>query len=105
MKALIIKRIISFKRDVRSLLCEVVLPCLIVVIGLSLALITFFKEDDTIILDPINFPKPNAVYVSNVNGNLHSSVDSLFNSFRQKEYYSFTKQYDLSATQWELNAY
>ncbi|KAL4490757.1 hypothetical protein ABPG72_021811 [Tetrahymena utriculariae] len=105
MRALIVKRIISFKRDIRSLLCEVILPCLIVVVGLSLTLITFIKEQDTILIDPINFPQPLKVVSSNTPGLPHSSIDALFNSFNDKSLYSFNQQYDLQPTQWEESAY
>ncbi len=39
--ALSLKRARYFKRDVRSLVCEVLLPCIIVVVGLAISLITF----------------------------------------------------------------
>lgn len=49
------KRIIYFKRDVRSLLCEIVFPCLVVVFGLSLTLVTFFKESPSVYFKPTDF--------------------------------------------------
>jgi ATP-binding cassette, subfamily A (ABC1), member 3 len=40
-KALFLKRTRSFKRDLNQLFCEVLLPCLIVILGLAILKITF----------------------------------------------------------------
>ncbi|KAL4478578.1 hypothetical protein ABPG74_006813 [Tetrahymena malaccensis] len=104
MRALTVKRIISFKRDIRSLLCEVILPCLIVVVGLSLTLISSYTEQNLVILDPKNFPNPLVVVTSNVKGLSYFSISSLLDSFSQKNIYDFFKHYDLSVKDWEEQA-
>ncbi|KAL4489354.1 hypothetical protein ABPG72_019009 [Tetrahymena utriculariae] len=105
MRALTVKRIISFKRDMRSLLCEIVLPCLIVVVGLSLTLISSYTEQNLVTIDPINFPNPLKVVTSNTNGLSRTSLQNLFDSFRQRNLYDFWNQYDLSVQEWEDYAY
>ena len=55
--ALSLKRFIYFKRDYKGLFCEVVLPILIIVIGLSFTLITFIKEPVGKIYSPANYYK------------------------------------------------
>ncbi|KAL4492594.1 hypothetical protein ABPG72_007707 [Tetrahymena utriculariae] len=42
--AIIVKRALYFKRDLRGFVCEVFLPCLMVVVGLSLMLISFIRD-------------------------------------------------------------
>jgi ATP-binding cassette subfamily A (ABC1) protein 3 len=54
---LLIKRGRYFKRDVKSLCCEILLPCLIVLLGLILMTIDFITEPKMIELSP-----PSACY-------------------------------------------
>ncbi len=48
--ALILKRIRYFKRDLRSLSCEIFLPCVIVVVGLALMTISFIKDSPSLLI-------------------------------------------------------
>lgn len=50
--ALLIKRARNFKRDMRSLCCEIFLPCLVVLCGLALMTIEFISEANVITLIP-----------------------------------------------------
>ncbi|CAK63379.1 unnamed protein product (macronuclear) [Paramecium tetraurelia] len=50
--ALLLKRVRFFKRDMMSLCCEILLPCLVVLVGLILMTINFITEPDIIILSP-----------------------------------------------------
>lgn len=61
--ALIKKRVRYFKRDLRSLFCEIILPCLIVIVGLALMTITILYESPPQTITPENFTwKPTQVY-------------------------------------------
>lgn len=42
--AIIVKRLLYFGRDKRGFICEVFLPCVMVVVGLSLLLISFLSD-------------------------------------------------------------
>jgi ATP-binding cassette subfamily A (ABC1) protein 3 len=53
---LLLKRVRYFKRDLRSLCCEILLPCIIVLVGLSLMTITFIKDGPEIEITAKNFP-------------------------------------------------
>jgi len=46
------KRARFFKRDVKSLCCEIFLPCLVVLLGLILMTIQFIIEPNVIVLTP-----------------------------------------------------
>lgn len=46
------KRARYFKRDLKSLCCEILLPCLIVLLGLILMTISFITEPNVILLNP-----------------------------------------------------
>lgn len=46
------KRARFFKRDVKSLCCEILLPCLVVLLGLILMTIEFITEPNIIVLTP-----------------------------------------------------
>lgn len=50
--ALLLKRIRYFKRDIRSLCCEVFLPCVVVLAGLALMTIQFIYDNPGIELIP-----------------------------------------------------
>ncbi|CAD8172616.1 unnamed protein product [Paramecium pentaurelia] len=50
--ALLMKRARFFKRDLKSLCCEILLPCLVVLLGLILMTIEFITEPNIIILTP-----------------------------------------------------
>lgn len=54
--ALIQKRVRYFQRDLRSLCCEIFLPCVIVVVGLGLMSISFVSDPKNLLLSVTNFP-------------------------------------------------
>ena len=56
-KALIKKRFLYFSRDITSLLCELFLPVVIVIIGLSLTKIKFLKDPESLIFSPKVYPE------------------------------------------------
>jgi len=47
-----LKRARVFRRDPKSLVCEVFLPVLIVIAGLSIMTIKFFNDDISLIISP-----------------------------------------------------
>ncbi|EAR81921.2 ABC transporter family protein (macronuclear) [Tetrahymena thermophila SB210] len=105
MRALTTKRAISFKRDIRSLLCEVILPCLIVVVGLSLTLISSITEQNGVIIDPKNFPNPLNVVVGNAQGLSAPHIQNLLGSFSQANLYDFWTANQQSVDEWEDYAF
>ena len=44
-----------FRRDLRSLACEILLPCIIVVVGLGLMTISFIVDPSPLVLSVDNF--------------------------------------------------
>ncbi len=52
--ALVIKRVKYFKRDLKGLICEIFLPCLIVVFGLSIMLTSFIIDSPKLKLDIVD---------------------------------------------------
>ncbi|CAD8078681.1 unnamed protein product [Paramecium primaurelia] len=60
--SLIIKRSRYFKRDIRSLCCEILLPCLVVLLGLILMTIEFITEPEIVLLTP-----PSECYSTDIN--------------------------------------
>lgn len=56
--ALIAKRLNYFKRDKKGLVCEIILPCIIVVVGLCLSFIKFLYPYPAMVLSPalLNIP-------------------------------------------------
>lgn len=53
-KALILKRLNYFKRDLRSVFCEILIPCLVIVFGLALMTISFVKTAPALCLNANN---------------------------------------------------
>lgn len=50
--ALIVKRLDYFKRDKKGLVCEIILPCIVVVLGLCLTLATFVYQSPALEMGP-----------------------------------------------------
>lgn len=57
--ALITKRFHLYKRDIIGLICEIIVPVILVIIGLIITLgMDYIKISDPRILDPSNYPGP-----------------------------------------------
>lgn len=76
-----IKRFIYFKRDLRSLLCEIVLPCIVVIFGLSLALVSFIKDSPEVLLNATIYESTLPTIVSSSSMSLSSDIDSILSHF------------------------
>ena len=55
---MILKRLRYFRRDIRGLICEIFLPCAIVVVGLAILLINFVVDSPEILLKPDIYDTP-----------------------------------------------
>ena len=51
-KGLFIKRYHYSKRDKKGILCEIIVPIIMVIIGLSIMTISFLKESGALIMEP-----------------------------------------------------
>lgn len=51
-KALMLKRLRIFRRDLMQLFCEVLLPIIIIIAGLGMLTIKFVKDDITVAVNP-----------------------------------------------------
>ena len=60
--SLLLKRIRIFKRDYRSLACEIFLPCVVVAFGLALMTIKFFEDAPSVTIVPSELYDFNPVY-------------------------------------------
>lgn len=79
--ALLIKRIQIFKRDTRGFVCEIFLPCLVVVAGLSIMLIKFNFESPPNVLSGDLYEKPQDLLYSADPRINPPEVDSLMKEF------------------------
>lgn len=82
--ALVLKRARYFKRDIRSLFCEILLPCIIVVVGLALMTVNYIYDSPELLVLP-------SVYDVPVKGGWSGNPDAkpLFEYF-PKEYWDFS---------------
>ncbi|EAR86885.2 ABC transporter family protein (macronuclear) [Tetrahymena thermophila SB210] len=105
LKALIIKRLIYFKRDIRSLLCEIVLPCIVVIFGLSLALVSFLKDQPGVLLNSSLYENNLPTIVSSSSLSFSQQIDQILDHFplnNKKQNFEFEKKYDISdINQWD----
>lgn len=86
--ALLLKRVNIFKRDTRGFICEIFLPCIVVVAGLSIMLIQFNFESPPVTLTGENFPKPQNTYFSaDTNLVTQQQTEDLMSKF-SKEYFN-----------------
>ena len=76
--ALVLKRILYFKRDIRGLFCEIIIPCFVVAGGLSILLINYMIIGDNIVLTPEiydNLPLDIIYSGSATEANMHSIMN------------------------------
>ena len=80
--ALMKKRFIYFKRDKRGLVCEIVLPIIIILMGMYLTTIKFIKEGKEGVLQPSIIGHSNVVYGSSGNYPLlDSTIQQVFGAY------------------------
>ena len=79
--SLVKKRIFITRRDVRSLICEILVPILLVLSGLALMMIASrFYDQDSLTLELDNYQTPQTIYYSTETGVDPSSIIGQFNS-------------------------
>jgi ATP-binding cassette subfamily A (ABC1) protein 3 len=66
--ALTLKRVRYFRRDLRGLICEVFLPCSIVVGGLAILMINFVFESPSMLITPSMYDNPIKSSISSNSG-------------------------------------
>jgi ATP-binding cassette subfamily A (ABC1) protein 3 len=84
--ALTLKRVRYFRRDFRGLVCEVFLPCAIVVVGLAILMINFIFESPPMFITPSMYENPIKSSISSnagfsnlvTNQNILSKFDSKY---------------------------
>jgi ATP-binding cassette, subfamily A (ABC1), member 3 len=62
--ALVKKRLIYFSRDSKGLLCEVLLPCIVILAGMSILLIKFVVPSPAVEISPSYYDIPLKTYYS-----------------------------------------
>ena len=75
-KGLFIKRYHYSKRDKKGILCEIIVPIIMVIIGLSIMTISFLKESGALIMEPSMYdfsPLP-VTYGGDVNETMASNI-------------------------------
>jgi ATP-binding cassette subfamily A (ABC1) protein 3 len=80
--ALFLKRCRYFKRDVRGLLCEILLPCIIVVCGLAIMTTTFLIESPSLAITPssLGYDLPiHVLYSGDASKNDMETITDAFN--------------------------
>ena len=82
--ALLIKRFIYFKRDIKGLFCEIVIPIILITIGLALTKITFVDPKNEKMYTPAIFEKSIDVWTN-------EGFDSLFSKLNTTDV-SFTRR-------------
>jgi len=92
--ALLKKRLLYFQRDRKGIICEVMVPILVVFIGLTVALINFIIESPSLLILPSIYPTPlNVVYSGTATpASMLSLTSSFTSSFFSFEYYSTTSK-------------
>lgn len=62
--ALVKKRLIYFSRDSKGLVCEVLLPCIVILAGMSILLIKFVVPSPAVEISPSYYDTPLNTYYS-----------------------------------------
>lgn len=76
--ALVKKRFIYFKRDVKGLICEIVLPIIIIWLGLAVTKIQIIREAETASYTPALFDFPtNEIWVNTAAGGVDDFVSKI----------------------------
>jgi hypothetical protein len=77
--ALVMKRINYFRRDVQGLVCEVILPCLVVLGGFAILTISFVVDSPAAPISLSEYPEytPTSTIMSFTSATDKASADSL----------------------------
>lgn len=75
-RALVAKRFLYFSRDRKSLICEIILPIIIIFFGMSVTKLQFIRPTSSLIYDPKIFGIESQLWV---NGNGNDSVKNFIN--------------------------
>lgn len=101
-RALLVKRFNIYKRDRCGLVCEVLVPIVLVLFGLSLLQIPWLKDSPSYYLDTSAYPGPQRLLMNNVN------VEELASQYTPQDLYTglpgtgyFDVTYDTDAAQYE----
>jgi len=92
--ALLKKRLLYFHRDRKGIICEVMVPILVVFIGLTVALINFIIESPSLLILPSIYSTPlNVVYSGTATpASMLALTSSFTSSFFSFQYYTTTSK-------------
>jgi ATP-binding cassette subfamily A (ABC1) protein 3 len=80
--ALTLKRVRYFRRDLRGLVCEVFLPCSVVVVGLAILMINFVFEAPSLLITPSMYDNPIKSSISSNSGlSNQATTQNILNKF------------------------
>ena len=88
LKAVFFLRWSIYKRNLRGVLNEMMLPALICLCGVLFSKIAFYKASESKILSPSNFPLPNKILMNTIlyeNSNSDTKPEKLWNGFPEIE--------------------
>lgn len=88
--ALFLKRVRYFRRDIRGLICEIFLPCALIVVGLAILMITFIIDSPYIVLTPDMYDNP-----------IKTSINSNINFTNSENDKSLVSRFDTSS--WDIS--
>lgn len=80
MNALFTKRLILYKRNWKGLCCEIFVPLILVIFGLSTSLITFFKNSPNATIQPDVLPLKQNILMNTLSASGGESTQSLFDN-------------------------
>ena len=89
--AMIIKRMNYFKRDKKGLVCEIILPCLVIILGLCLTFIHFIYPSPALELVPSLLNTP-------IQTPIQANYQSFYTSNFPANYYSFKEMSGINQT-------
>lgn len=95
--ALSVKRFLVSFRQLRSSLLEILIPIILIIVGLALATVDFFKDPTPVILSDISIPNPNIIYHGSIGTpTSQEAVDSYFGAFGNTDKWNLTEVSDLT---------
>ncbi|EAR99563.1 ABC transporter family protein (macronuclear) [Tetrahymena thermophila SB210] len=105
-RALCVKRFLYFRRDIRGLLCEVLLPILIVIVGLAITLINNIQSSPSLLIEPSIYDTPLNIIYSGIEDT--GKMNTLFTHFNPHDwkatFYNAASKQDWDNQNFELRS-
>ena len=85
LRAMIYKRMIYLRKDFKSLICEIIIPILVILIGVALSRIQFISDPVSRVFETSIFPADSVMWANNQHANLLDKLNTSYIKLEKKD--------------------